>query len=344
MNLKSIVCVLGIGALVSGCVSYTGAVGAGDDLVDEANQPFARKAAETFAQRQKFSRPVVIQEAEGVNLFLSPNWVPRSNNPRANALCSNLEVRRSMLQGAKAKLRDIVMGLKDLKLVGDAQPQMVTITTDDTPSNVYRITYNISNVDMQLHESQAISFKRGLSSHENKICYEWIANVSVEVRMLKPDGSTAFNFTAVGTHSQMDDGSLEPNATMLEQATTLGIMTAMKKYARKFGPPIYVTNTCQDGEFARLSVGTAYGLKKDMRIEFFRMRETKALDGSVAMAEQRVGLGVIGAGDSPCEPDGVWAHVEGYDKEKRTVFQWTSARLLEGDASRLGISAMGFDL
>lgn len=333
MNLKAVAVALGLGALASGCVSYTGVTGPGDDLVDEANQPYAAKAAKEYDERQKFSRPVLIQEAEGVNLFLSPNWVPRSNNERANALCSNLEVRRSMLQGAKAQLRDVVMTLKDLKLVGDAQKNIVEITTDMTPSNVYRITYNISNVDMQLHESESISLKRGMSSHENKICYEWIANVSVEVRMIKPDGSTAFNFTAVGTHSQMDDGSLEPNQTMLVQATTLAIKTAMKKYAFEFGPPIYVTDTCQDGEFARLSVGTAYGLQKNMRVEFFRMRETKNVNGEVSMVKQRVGLGVIGAGDAPCDKDSVWAHVESYDKENRTVFQWTSARLLEGEGS-----------
>ena len=115
MNTKEFLAVACLTSLMVGCVSYNGAVFPGDDLVDEGNRPFAEKAAKDYAARQKFQRPVVIREAEGVSLFLSPNYVPRSNNGRANELCRNIETRRALLQSAKAKLREVVMGLKKVK-------------------------------------------------------------------------------------------------------------------------------------------------------------------------------------------------------------------------------------
>jgi len=342
MDIKSMMVVGGVVALLSGCVSYTGAVTPGDERVDESNQAYAKAAADAFAARKNFSRPVVIQEAEGVGIFLSPNYVPRSNNARANELCRNIETRRTMLQSAKARLREIVMDLKDLTLVGDAQEPMVAITTDDpTKSQVYRITYNISNLDLQLRESKGgLHMIRAASSTEAKVCYDWVANVTVEIRMIDPTGKSVFVFNAIGTLNQQDDGSLNPNITMLEEAATRAVDEAMKQYAHKFGPQIYVTNTCQDGEFVRLSVGSDYGIRPGMKVEFFRYRESKGLNGDVEMAEQRIGTGTVGKGGAPVEPGCAWVHVDGYDKDARNVFQWTSARLIKGEGATNGLMAI----
>ena len=345
MNTKKLLAVACLASLIVGCVSYNGAVFPGDDLVDEGNQSFAKKAAQDYAARQKFQRPVVIQEAEGVSLFLSPNYVPRSNNARANELCRNIETRRALLQSAKAKLREVVMGLKDLKLTGEAEAPMVAVSADNQSAPaVYRITYNIANLDLQLRESRGgMDLIRAASSKENKVYYEWVASVTVEVRMLDPNGNSVFTFNAIGTTSQTDDGSLNPNMTMLEQAAAKGVDDAMRQYAHKFGPPIYVTDTCQNGEFVRLSVGSDYGVVPGMRVEFFRHREKKALDGSTEMAQQRVGTGVVGKGNAPVEPGCAWAHVDGFDDKNRTVFQWTSAKLIKGEGSTGSLTIPGLD-
>lgn len=343
MNVKALFVSFGAAALLSGCISYTGAVMPGDDLVDEGNQAFARRAAETYAARKNFRRPVVIQEAEGVNLFLSPNWVPRSNNARANELCRNIETRRAVLQGAKARLREVVQGLKDLELVGEAQPQLVSVSADNqTGSSVYRITYNISNLDLQLREAtDGLNLIRASSSRDNKAFYEWVANVTAEVRMIDPTGKAVFTFNQIGVLTQTDDGSLNPNLTMLEQASTKAIDGAMKQYAHKFGPPMYVTETCQNGEFAKLNLGTDYGIQPGMQVEFIRHRVKKSLDGSEEMAPQRVGIGIVGRGNAPVTPDSAWVHVEGYDEKNRSVFQWTSAKLIQGEGSTSSLSIPG---
>lgn len=329
--------------VVCGCTSYTGLVTPGDDIVDEGNLPFAQKAAQDYAARQQFRRPVVIQEAEGVNFFLSPNYVPRSNNARANALCQNIDTRRALLQSAKATLRSIVHDLKDLELTGEGPEGLVNVSVDSqTPPAVYRLTYNIANIDMQLRQA-SWGLVRVASSAENKVAYEWVANASVEIRLIDPNGNVVFTFNSMGTLTQSDDGSLNPNMTMLEQAAAKGVADAMKQYALKFGPPIYVTDTCQNGEFARINVGSDYGVQAGMRVEFFRHREKKSFDGKTELVEQRVGTGIVGKGGATVEPGCAWVYVEGYDKDERTVFQWTSAKLLEGSRSTGKLTIPGMD-
>ncbi len=47
----------------------------------------------------------------------------------------------------------------------------------------------------------------------------------------------------------------------------------------KFGPPIYVTDTCQGGAFARLSVGAEYGIRPGQKIEFYQNKIRKNAAG-----------------------------------------------------------------
>ena len=321
--MKTHLCLVALSVLMTGCVSYTGYVAPGDDTVDEGNRPFAEKAYHDYVERQKFRRPVVIQEADGMGLFLSPSYVPCTSDVQANMLCRNLEIRRTMAQSAKAKLREIVTELRDLQLVGEGEQPMVSVAADtETVPSVYRMTYNIANLDLQLKVNQFVTVN-------GRHPAEWTANASVEVRMIDPYGKSVFTFNAQGCVSQSDDGSLRPNATMLEEAARVGIVKAMSQYALKFGPPLYVTDTCQDGEFARINCGTEYGVKSGMRVEFYRHRNRQGFDGKPEIAEQRVGTGVVGYGNAPVEAKCAWVHVDEYDKDARNVFQWTSVKLLD---------------
>ena len=318
-------------AIFTGCVSYTGAILPGDDAVDEGNKAYAQKAAQDYAQRQKFKREVEIYEAEGMKLFLSPQYVPRSSNPTVNELCQNIEIRRAIAQSAKAGLKECVLGLQDLKLVGENAPAMVSVQSDDDKpaSNAYRITYNIANVDMQVRQLDLSDV--GMASSNNK---KWVANASVEVRMVTPDGTNVFNFSEMGTISQADDGSLRPNATMLEQAAVDGIKKAMKKYSIKFGPVLYVLETCQNGEFVRINAGTNFGLKPGMKIKFFRYRDVEGLDGQQEALETLVAMGTVGVANAPLEEKSAWVHIDGYDKKApRSVFRWTLASVVQGEGA-----------
>lgn len=313
-------------SLLTGCTSYTGVLVAGDETIDEGNKPFIAQAAAAYRQRQQFRRLVTIQEAEGMSLFLAPSYVPRSGSPQANELCRNLEVRRTMAQSAKAKLREIVSGLRDLQITGEENSPMVSVSANEQqPPQTYRITYNIANLDLQPKVNQFVKQKR-----EQLI--EWVANVSAEVRMIAPDGSSVFEFSGQGTVTQSDGGSMRPNATMLEEAACNAIAKAMSQYTFKFAPPIYVTDTCQNGEYARINVGSDYGIRPKMSVEFFRYRERDGVDGQKEVVEQRVGTGTVGFGNAPVEKDSAWVHVDNYSEKTRNVFQWTSAKLLDAPA------------
>lgn len=339
MNIKPFVFGF-VGALMAfftGCVSYTGVVMPGDEEIDEANRAFAQKAAQDFEQRLKFKREVVIQEADGMKLFLSPQYVPRSNNARVNELCQNIEVRRSIAQSAKACLKESVISLQDLKLVGENAPAMVSVQADNNAAaqTVYKITYNIANVDMQLRETPNLFDSK-------KIIYQWVANASVEIQMIAPNGSVVFNFNAMGTASQTDDGSKRPNATMLEEAAVEGVKVAMKKYAVKFGPVLYVVETCQNGEFVRINAGTNYGIKAGMKIKFFRYRTQEGLDGQSEAVETLVATGTVGVVNAPLEENSAWVHIDRYDKKApRSVFRWTSARVVQGEGSTGNLQVPG---
>ena len=323
-------------SLFTGCMSYTGAIAPGDDAIDEGNRPFVAKAVAEYRQRRDFRRQVVIQEAPGIGLFLSPSYVPCSMNPQANALCANVEVRRMVVQSAKAKLREMVSGLRDLEIVGESEAPMVTVSADSQqpPPSVYRMTYNVANVDLQLKVNQLVKINGWRLA-------SWTATVSVEVSMTAPDGKSVFSFAEQGMVSQDDDGSLNPNATMLEEAACNAVAKAIGNYAFTFTPPIYVTDTCQNGEFVRINIGSDYGIRPKMAVEFFRHRVREGIDGGQEVVEQRVGTGTVGFGNAPVDKKSAWVHVDNYDKDARGVFQWTSAKLLEapskGFMGQLGI-------
>lgn len=321
---------------LAGCVSYTGALTPGDDAIDESNKPFVSKAAAEYNQRRNFRRPVVIQEASGIPVFLSPTYVPRTTIPQANALLRNVEVRRTLVQSAKAKLREMVSELRDLEIVGEGEAPMVSVAADKASAAPppYRITYNIANIDLQLKVNQFVKVN-------GRPLTEWAANVSVEICMIDPTGKNVFTFAEQGAVSQSDDGSMNPNATMLEEATCSAVAKAMGNYAFTFTPPIYVTDTCQNGEFAHINVGSDYGIRPKMAVEFFRHRIREGIDGSKEIVEQRVGTGTVGFADAPVEKKSAWVHVDNYDKDTRSVFQWTSVKLLnkpaKGFMGQLGV-------
>lgn len=332
-NVKFMAIALGFAVVFTGCCSYTGRVSPGDLKVDEGNKEYTRQAAEKFEKRKAFKRDVkIVEDDESMRVFLSPNWAPKSSNPRANALCQNLEVRRGIAMGARGRLREIVGEMKDFKLQ-EEKSEAISINVGETAeSNVYIMKYTISNIDMQFRKTQAFSL---LTGGEAKDINEWVANVKVQVRFFKPDNQTVIaTFIGEGTTTQSDDGSEGPNATMLESAAVSAIDGAMLRYAEKFAPPLYVTKTSDDGHFACLNLGTEYGLQVGMKVEFIAHYEKEGLDGQKEDATATIGTGVIGQNGAPVDSDYAWVHIDHdglkWDVEApRSVFQWTSAKLIK---------------
>ena len=184
---------------------------------------------------------------------------------------------------------------------------MVAVGAEAVKPATYRLTYNITSLSLT-----------GVSG---------IAKV--EIRLFAPDGAnTIFSFIGDGTcvNAQLAGGK-----QMLIGAVEEAAEKAMRGYARKFGPPIFVTDTCQGGQFARINVGSKFGVYKGQLVEFYRNKGRTGLDGNTEVSRVVVGNGIVGEKNAPVEPDGAWVFVENFDPLTRSVFRWTSARVMETD-------------
>ena len=330
MNKTMIVALTASALSLVGCVSYKGITENGDDLADEANQAYAGEAQKAYIALMKAPpRPVVIKEAPGMNLFLAP---AAGGHP----LCQDLAVRKELVVAFKSQLRDKVAEIKDFKLIDEATPLVSVVAEGDAaaPQN-YQMTYNITSVE--LRENAGGSLATGLAGsalggRTGQLVADqkfWDAIAKVEVRLFKPNGTDCiFSFVGDGKYTKMVDAHNPLSKDILLGAVSAAANNAMAGYAVKFGPPIFVTDTCQNGQFARLSVGAKFGVQPKQKVEFYRNRVRKGATGEDEVSRQVVGSGVVGEAQAPVEDDGAWVLVNDYDAEKRTVFRWTSARIL----------------
>jgi len=316
----------------TGCLSYTGMTEVNDDLTDEANQTYAAAAAKAFAERMKAPpRPVVIQEAPGVSLFLAPDMSVR------HPLLADLNVRKELILAFKSQLRSTVSGIKDFALRDETAAPMVAIMTENdmmAPATDYRMTYNITSIELKENASgslvtglagQALGGVSGRMVAGQKF---WDGCAKVEIRLFKPDGKPVFTFVGDGKYTKMVDILSPLDKTILLGAVEVAVKNAMTQYSEKYGPPIFVTETCQNGQFAKLSVGSKFGLQAAQKIQFYRNKIRKGVFGEDEVSRVVVGTGIVGEKNAPVEEDGAWVLVEDFDVEKRTVFRWTSARIL----------------
>ena len=316
-----------------GCVSYTGISEPGDDKADEANQKYASEAHQAFVARMKAPpRPVVIKEAPAMNAFLTQTTV-------GHPLYQDPAVRRELALAFKSQLRDKVAGIKDFKLVDEATPVVSVVAEGDVPPpQNYVMTYNITSIELKENatanlgknlSAQAIGGGAGQLVANQKF---WDAIAKVEVRLFKPNGTDCiFSFVGDGQYREMVDAYSPLSKDLLRGAVKVAADNAMEGYAAKFGPPIYVTDTCQNGRFARINVGSKFGVKSKQKVEFYRNKVRQGVTGEEEVARQVVGTGYVGKNHAPVEEDGAWVRVENYDEEKRAVFRWTSARILPAE-------------
>lgn len=318
-------------AMLVGCVSYNGRTVDADDMVDESNQIYAQQAQNAFVARMKApARPVVVTEAPEMGIFLDAARSPFGGHP----LCNNLVVRKEVALAFKAQLRDKVSGIKDFKLVEEAQ-SMVSVGDEVTPSQNYRLTYNVTS--LELKENASGSLATGLAGAAlggrvgGKVSDQkfWDGVAKVEIRLFKPDGTTPiFSFVGEGVYRKMVDASSPLDKTFLLEAVKIAANNAMKGYVEKFGPPIFVSDTCQGGQFAKLSVGSKFGIQPGQRVEFYRNKVRKGVSGEDEVSRKVVGNGIVGGKNAPVEEDGAWVLVEDFDASNRSVFRWTSARIM----------------
>ena len=319
-------------AMLSGCVSYSGQALSTDEMVDEENQAYASEAHKAFLARMKAPpRPVVVTEAPEMSIFLNPGSSVFGTQP----LCNDINVRKEIALAFKAQLRQKVSTIKDFRLVEEAQA-MVAVGDEamQSPTN-YRLTYNITSLELKENASGSLTTgligsslggRAGGTVANQKF---WDGVAKVEVRLYKPDGTTLiFSFTGEGVYNKMVDANSPLDKTFLLEAVKIAANNAMDGYVQKFGPPIFVTDTCQGGQFVKLNIGSKFGVQPGQRVEFYRNKVRKGLSGEDEVARAVVGTGIVGDKNAPVEIDGAWVYVENFDALTRSVFRWTSARIV----------------
>lgn len=317
------------GILLAGCVSYNGRSLDADEVVDESNQAYASQAQKAYAARMKApARPVVIVEAPEMGIFLGPKSFG------GHPLCNDPAVRKEVALAFKGQLREKVGTIKDFKLVEETQA-MVAVGDAAVQAPNYRLTYNVTSLELKENAvgslatalaGQALGGGAGSLVANQKF---WDSVAKVEVRLFKPDGTTPiFSFVGEGVYNKMVDAASPLDKTFLLEAVKIAANNAMDGYVQKFGPPIFVTDTCQGGQFARLSIGSKFGVQAGQRVEFYRNKVRKGTSGEDEVARKVVGSGIVGAKGAPVEEDGAWVLVEDFDEQNRSVFRWTSARII----------------
>lgn len=324
-------------ASLSGCLSYTGITGDADEQVDEGNKAFVAAAQKAYVARLKApARPVVITEAPAMALFLGPQSVV------GHPVCNDLNVRKELAMMFKSQLRERVGTIKDFKLVDETVPALEVIGEGDgiAPEN-YRLYYNITGVELK--ENSAGSLATGLigsqlGGYAGRTVADqkfWDGIAKVEVRLMKPNGTDCvFSFVGEGKYTKMVDQYTPVSKELLLEAVKIAAANAMEGYNAKFGPQMYVTDTCQDGRFARLSAGAQFGIVPNQKVEFYRNVVRESATGEEEVSRRVVATGVVGALNAPVEDDGAWVLVDDYDEKSRKVFRWTSARILKSGTNK----------
>lgn len=346
MKLPSALLPILSGLLLTGCVTFDGTVMPGDAQVDEANRPFVVEAEKAYLERLKFRRTVVIRDGESItHLVQNGHSFSNSLDVRAPYLLNDKNDRLTIALAAENALRQFVGGLKDLSLI-DKDDANASLVTDESAAQHYTITYNLTEFNLKGEEFKDYQRPNYMTA------FRAIASVTANVKMVAPDGKVVFDFSATGYEPRLLRYNppiyVRSNHNDIPQdifrvAAANAINAAMAQYATKFAPPLYVTATCQDGRFARLNSGSQHGLLPGTRIEFYRHASSQGPDGQPQLSLLPVGTGTVGARNAPVGPEQAWVFVDNVDPEKRprTVFQWTSARVLAAPTSQEPHSVLG---
>ena len=324
MNMRSLLFAAGSAALLASCATqYTGMMLRDDDLTDEENMAYAAQAQKAYEARMKAPpRPVVITEAPSMSFFLEPK-----SKLTGHRLCNDLGVRKEVAVASKGYLRDKVSSIKDFKLQDEAQA-MVAVGDELAPSSNYRMTYSITSLALRKNSigSRAINMVGSFVEGDVEAQGGWDGVATVEIRLFKPDGVTSiFSFTGKGVYNKLGE---QVDVTYLTEAVKLAIDDAMDQYIMKYGPPTFVTETCQGGAFARLNMGALLGVQPGMKVEFYQNKVRKGLSGEDEVFKRTVARGTVAENGAPVEPDGAWVFIDEFNPEHRAVFRWTSARIL----------------
>ncbi len=306
-----------------------------DSLEDQANIPFVIQAQKAYEQRLNFSRPVMIRPSSKAQQFLTDRVARNYSSAFKREL---LQIFEQALNEEVAKLRDfeIVSGNAGASDIGGA----TVMTGDEARSGnnaAYLMEFEITSISISDPFGGLVNIGTAFMEnrrHENSLNQNkiWRGNAKIAVTLTAPHGKKVFNFSR--EVSCLSLPSPQPDGDLLRNAVKVAAQRVMKSYTLEFGPPMYVKQTIGGRHFVQISAGSGYGIKRGMKIEFFRNqpRTMPTLPGEAPKVENqriRIATGTAGIFGAPIESDSAWVHVDDHDEELRKTLLWSSARVIE---------------
>ena len=311
---------------LTGCyVSYDNCAVTGDDSrMDEENGVFVRQAIQAYNERKEFRCDLELKPAESVGIFLS-------NSDQQFSVSD----KRNMIMLLENTLAAQLSALRDFNIVNrgnTAGSSEVSVAVAGQTVKNYVMTYSITK--LAFREQTRSEF---VNNRTVKTKY-YTPVAKVEVCLYDPEGNTVFAF-----NQECSSGESESrDKSLLNDVVENAARMVVEQYSIATAPPCYVRQTTGGGTYVQISAGSAYGIRPNMKIRFYRniVRQLPSPDGGKPEAtvhQQTVGTGVVGVHGAPVGSDDAWVYLDGgflspcdfrdpKSQSKRTVFVWTSAK------------------
>ena len=166
--------------------------------------------------------------------------------------------------------------------------------------------YKVKNVNyMLIYRISSYNFKRFTTTINNRSQPSFRAYVKVKVALINlKENVKEFTKTIIG---KSKSSAPSANIGLLNQAIENAVKDFSTQFAVEYAPPAIVQQTKGSGQVALLNVGKDYGLMKNMKVEFFFIKEKHGKRRAIPFAYGKI----LEIGE-----DSAWVEVDDFEEAK----------------------------
>ena len=240
-----------------------------DTEVDEKGRVFAQAALETIEQRKNFTCDVKLVPSQRLIGFIA--------NSRDRQLFAKT-VSTRIFSGFNA--------LSDFNFVGNEADALDTAPTAvSTANDTYSLVFDIVNLNVNKRVDQ----KYNMITQKTEPFIVFDGTTEVALTLLDPEGKQKLYMLVKPSVAQCETPEAASDALAAAAAQML-----VADYGRQVAPPAYVSEMRGNGLFAKISIGSAYGVQLGDVIRFFEQETVaNAVTGSMENRQTQLATGVV---------------------------------------------------
>ena len=344
VNVKKVVCdAVGISllAVITGCMHgetfaewkdqmiasdprSMAAVEPNDTQVDERNREFLQEMKARMEKRGKFKRDVRLLPSQNVGTFLKS---PRNGGIEAN---------RRLLVAFAGRLQGELGKIKDFNIVGTeaetlAQLQSPGAAAEVADGKTYTLAFNILSLSVKGMQKTvtdgsiaALVDKKARRQQQTRTVIVYGGEIVANAILLTPSGQQRLSLEASVSTSDAQTEE-QANQTLIDAA----VAQMAAQYLEKKAPPAYVTQMHGNGLFAEITLGSDYGLKPNVEMEFYQnVKDTDFVTGKPMIRQNVVATGRVSDARF-IQPGSSWVKVDLHHYRK--VHLGTFVRVAKSD-------------